>query len=186
MTVPITGITPNFGIEYLIPGEPARNTRAKLQRNAETIDAALTAGGIAPAGAADLVAIAGRVTTLEKTPWTTWGLNAGWSVYAGLGPAVASGPYAAFAYRTVANALGELRGWLTNTAAIAAGARVTASPLPVNLRPTTGVTLWAGSEDSGGVAKVTRFELFTDGHLYTIRNLAINSYLNFDGQTWPR
>lgn len=61
----MTAKTTNFGLEYLTLGEPVRNTRAALQRNAETIDAALTRGGIAPPAAQDLVAVATRTTNLE-------------------------------------------------------------------------------------------------------------------------
>lgn len=57
--------TPVYGLEYLVEGEPARNTRAKLQRNAETIEAALIAGGLAAPGASDLLEVSGRVSVLE-------------------------------------------------------------------------------------------------------------------------
>jgi hypothetical protein len=65
MTAPVTGITPVYGLEYLIEGEPARYTRQKLERNAKAIEAALVAGGIAPPGASDLATLSGRVTVLE-------------------------------------------------------------------------------------------------------------------------
>lgn len=64
--IPVTGKTPIYGIEYLVPGEPVAHTRAKLQRNAEQIEAALVRGGIAPAGAQDLATLSGRVSALEK------------------------------------------------------------------------------------------------------------------------
>lgn len=67
MTVPVTGITPVYGIEYLVEGEPIRHTRAKLERNAAQIEAALLAGGVAAPGAADLLEVSGRVTALEAT-----------------------------------------------------------------------------------------------------------------------
>lgn len=62
----MTAQTPVYGIKYLTVGEPARNTRAALQANAETIEAALVAGGVAAPGAADLLTVAGRVTTVEN------------------------------------------------------------------------------------------------------------------------
>lgn len=79
MTAPVTGITPVFGIEYLVNGEPAKWTRQKLQRNAEKIEAALVQGPASPPGAVDLLAVSGRVSTLEgKLPggWTAATLNA--------------------------------------------------------------------------------------------------------------
>jgi hypothetical protein len=57
--------TPIYGLRYLELGEPARNTRQVLQDNAETIEAALAAGGVAAPGAADLLAVSGRVSVLE-------------------------------------------------------------------------------------------------------------------------
>jgi hypothetical protein len=57
--------TPIYGLAYLVAGEPARNTRTVLQSNAETIETALAAGGVAAAGASDVLAVSGRVTALE-------------------------------------------------------------------------------------------------------------------------
>lgn len=63
----MTAQTPVYGIQYLEVGEPARTTRAALQANAQTIEAALLAGGITPPGASDYAALVGRVNTLETT-----------------------------------------------------------------------------------------------------------------------
>jgi hypothetical protein len=57
--------TPIYGIKYIPPGMPVRETRIALEQNAFTIEAALAAGGTAPPGAADLAAVAGRVSVLE-------------------------------------------------------------------------------------------------------------------------
>jgi hypothetical protein len=75
MTVPVTGITPVYGLEYLVEGEPARNTRAKLERTVKAVEAALVAGGITPPGASDLAALVGRVNVLEQeadAPWVDY------------------------------------------------------------------------------------------------------------------
>ncbi len=64
----MTAQTPVFGIEYLTVGEPARNTRAALENNAHTIEAALIAGPASPPGASDLLAVSGRVSVLEARP----------------------------------------------------------------------------------------------------------------------
>jgi hypothetical protein len=61
----MTQQTPVYGIKYIVPGEPIRNTRQALEDNAKTIEAALVAGGIAPAGAPDIATLSGRVTVLE-------------------------------------------------------------------------------------------------------------------------
>jgi hypothetical protein len=79
MTVPITGITPIYGIEYLLEGEPVRNTRAKLERNAKQIEAALNGKAIPPPAAADWNALVARVAAVEPTAWITPSLNSGYT-----------------------------------------------------------------------------------------------------------
>lgn len=65
MSYASTGVTPVYGLRYIAKGQPARDTRKYLQENAETIEAALIAGGLAAPGASDLLEVAGRVTILE-------------------------------------------------------------------------------------------------------------------------
>jgi hypothetical protein len=66
-----------FQLEFLAPGEPVRNTRAIMERNARTIEAALLSRNISPPGASDLIteagtrrdadaALATRATNLES------------------------------------------------------------------------------------------------------------------------
>lgn len=64
----MTAKTPVYGLEYLIQGEPMRATRAALENNAKTTEAALVRGGIAPPAAQDLATLAGRVSALEVRP----------------------------------------------------------------------------------------------------------------------
>jgi hypothetical protein len=61
----VTAQTPVYGIKYIEPGEPIRNTRQALEDNAYTLEAALVRGGIAPPSAQDLATLAGRVSTNE-------------------------------------------------------------------------------------------------------------------------
>jgi hypothetical protein len=63
--VPVTAKTPIYALEYLDEGEPAFWMRARLQRNSQKLEQLLQARGIAPPDAADLAALAGRVSTLE-------------------------------------------------------------------------------------------------------------------------
>jgi hypothetical protein len=76
MTAPYAqGVTPVYGLRYILEGQPARDTRKYLEENAHTIEAALVAGGITPPGAADLAALVGRVNTLEAeqdAPWVDY------------------------------------------------------------------------------------------------------------------
>lgn len=84
----MTAKTPVYQLEYLVVGEPARNTRAALENNAKSIEAALIAGGVAPPGAQDLLQLSGRVTALEGAAWSTY--NVLWTA-AGGAPVVGNG-----------------------------------------------------------------------------------------------
>jgi len=66
VTAPVTGITPIYGLEYIVQGEPARYARQKLERSMKQVEAALQLGGVAAPGASDLLAVSGRVSTLEQ------------------------------------------------------------------------------------------------------------------------
>lgn len=68
----MTAKTPVYQLEYLVQGEPVRNTRLALENNAKSIEAALMARGVAAAGAADVLAVSGRVSTLEAGLWTAY------------------------------------------------------------------------------------------------------------------
>lgn len=66
MTTPfVAAATPVYGLRYVAEGQPAHYTRQHLQHNAETIEAALIAGGVAAPGAADLLDLAGEVHDLQ-------------------------------------------------------------------------------------------------------------------------
>lgn len=52
----MTAKTPVYGLEYIQEGEPMRNTRAALEANARTIEAALARTGIVPADVAAFTA----------------------------------------------------------------------------------------------------------------------------------
>lgn len=65
----MTAQTPVYGLKYPADGDPIRDTAAALKANADTIEAALLRGGVAPPGAADLAALSGRVSVLEPGAW---------------------------------------------------------------------------------------------------------------------
>jgi hypothetical protein len=79
----VTAQTPVYGIKYIVPGEPIRNTRQALEDNANTVEAALIRGGVAPPNAADLATVAGRVAKLELDPVTLQDAPAAQSIAAG-------------------------------------------------------------------------------------------------------
>lgn len=65
--------TTNYGIAYADSLEPLASYADITAQVASTVDAALTRGGIAPPNAADLAAVAGRVTSLETSRTTDEG-----------------------------------------------------------------------------------------------------------------
>lgn len=66
MSAPLSqGVTPVYGLRYVIQGQSARDTRKYLEENAKSIEAALLLGGVAAPGASDLLQVSGRVSTLE-------------------------------------------------------------------------------------------------------------------------
>lgn len=83
MTTP--GMTNVYKLRYPVKGEPINKTRAMLEENAKSIEAALLAKGVPATGAADLAAVSGRVSPLEydtgwvagataASPATTWSI----------------------------------------------------------------------------------------------------------------
>jgi len=70
--IPVTGRTPVYGIEYQLEGEPAFHYRAKMERNAPKLEAALLAAGAAPPGG---------------STWATVSADSGWLDWPGPRPA---------------------------------------------------------------------------------------------------
>lgn len=62
----MTQKTPIYQLEYLVPGDPIRVTRAVMERNTKAIETALAAKAVAPPLAGDLVTLSGRTTALEQ------------------------------------------------------------------------------------------------------------------------
>lgn len=83
----MTAQTPIYGIKYPVVGEPIRTTRQILEDNAKAVEAALLSGGVAAPGAGDVLAVSGRVSTIEGA-WTAY--NPNWTC-SGLAPAVGNG-----------------------------------------------------------------------------------------------
>lgn len=172
----MTAKTAVYGLEYLVQGEPARATRGALQRNAETIEAALVRGGIAPPAAQDLATLSGRVTALEAAPaWTVLPLVGG----TGLGHDPGSNQPKCM-YRIERNRV-FLRGWAYTSGGVAVQTAVT-TPLPVEARPSAFVSVWA---IHGTSFANHRLDLGTDGVLKTSPAIAAGTYLNLQNISWP-
>lgn len=152
MTAPVTGITPAYGIEYLVEGEPVKWTRQKLERNAKQIEAALLAGGVAPPGASDYAALVGRVTVLEaKTVTAAVTLTAPWTAYVD-----ATAGWNGLR-RSSLGALFTIAGAIQIPTGSSAAAGATIATLPVGQRP--GIQLHGVASSGAG------YVLKTDGRI---------------------
>lgn len=141
--------TPIYGLPYIVPGEPVRNTRAKLQTAMEAIDAALAARGVPPADLLDLIA-AGWFT---DSGWVTLPLATGW---AGSGSP---------AYRKLGKTV-WFRGEVWTTATSTTDVNLLSTALPTGFRPTARTRFVIGS--TGGTSGVLDVNLMaltigTDG-----------------------
>jgi hypothetical protein len=190
----MTAHTPIYGLEYITEGEPLRNTRAALENNAHTIEAALQAGGVAATGASDLLAVSGRVSTLETKMTAVEG--AGWVDFPLVGApymvsyqvgAIGSGvPGPVKVQMRLKNGRVELRGWGRSDTTTATGGVYTLAPghLPAAYRPPATVTLFV-PRDTGAVH---RFQVEPNGCLYNFQAISATAgspwYFCFDGISW--
>lgn len=176
MTVPVTGITPIYGIEYLIEGEPARNTRAKMERNAKQIEATFAAGGLAPPGTPDLAAAIARIGVLEHVNDAVTTISPAANV------AHVGGYRNAGVYR-VGRAI-CLTSLLTTTAAIAnAGTLFT---LPTGFRPSQVQPLLVNAQTGSPLVNTSiRLDVATSGIVSTVGSLASGSYIFLDSVQFP-
>lgn len=160
MTAPVTGITPVYGLEYLVEGEPVRNTRQKLERNAKGIEAALVARGVPPTDLAALIAAG-------------WFTDSGWVTVPPASGFTASGTPAV---RKRANVLYFRGGW-TN-AGMAASGVYTVGTLPAGFRPDTQVNTLASSSNGSTVARLL---LNTNGTIQVVTGSTLGAYYRMDG-----
>lgn len=148
---------------------------------------------VATATATDDAATKGQMDTAISTAiaattgsWTTITLASPWTVYTGaVAPGVpGGGPYApTFAYRQEGNRV-FLRGWITNSSAVSAGAALHSTAVPSGLRPAHAVTLWPKAELTDLSVTTRRMEMFTDGKIYTVRAIASGSFAEFSEVSW--
>lgn len=118
--------------------------------------------------------------------WTNLSLASPWTAYvgsSGIGTGVYDGP----AVQRVSAYQAKLRGWITCSGATAAGSGVLATPLASTFRPSKPRPLMVPWEDTSTPRNtgVTRFEVYTDGQIYTVRGVGANTYclfsnLNYD------
>lgn len=156
--------TPVYGIKYIPVGGPAYLTRQYLEDNANTIEAALIAGGLTPPGASDYASLVGRVTTLEvKTAPAEVTYPTGWARIADTTAQLAGVQY----WRR--GSLVTVAGGLQTTSARAA--QDIAFTLPTGFRPPATVDL----RMSNGAT----FSIRTDGTCKTAGAVATATFMSF-------
>lgn len=169
----MTATTPIYGLHYLVPGEPARNTRAALEANVYAIEAALQSHALAPPAAADLAAVAGRTSVLENGgAWQGVTFASGWTSYTGEG-------YATFSYRKEGPRV-YLRGWVVTSAATAANALIISAALPVAFRPASTVAVYGHIDGANPV----RLTMSTAGEFRAVGAFASGTYVYVGGQSY--
>lgn len=180
MTVPVTGITPVFGLEYLVEGEPAFHIRQKWARLAAAIEAALVAGPASPPGASDLLAVSGRVTTLENLHPS----RAAQAVTFPPGFSQFISAPGAYEERVrcwkVAPDEVRLVGIVNVVTALAAGATVTAFTLPAGYRPAVNVVRWAIHQPGVSTTATTPLRL----NILPTGVVQLSTHLAMAGSTW--
>jgi hypothetical protein len=173
----MTAQTPIYGFEYPIPGEPIRNTRAMLQRNAERYETALQGHGLAAPGAADLLQVSGRVTALEPGAWATLPVSAN----ATFNHDVA--PQPPCQYRLEGKRV-WLRGWGRSTGGAATGATLW-GPLPLPFQPGPNVYITTFPIRSTNFVGA-RVDVQPDGSAKVqVQPLASGEFLNLSVVSWP-
>lgn len=144
--------TPTYGIAYADTDTALGDIAAVTEQAAETIEAALIRGGVAPANAADVIAVSNRVTSLESSRTTdetrltnletrttrspqTLALSSSFAAY-GIAPFTEGAGLTMF--RDPQNSV-RIVGLVKPAAAIGttAGVAVLANPIPAGFRPPT-------------------------------------------------
>lgn len=133
-----TPVTPQFALPYLEEGAPFYLIRQRVQAAMEQLDAVLATKAVTPPGAADLLAVSNRVTTLEtdQAAEDARGNAVAVTFSTGFGQFVAS-PYGEL-LKTWKTATGEVRvaGLVQGSTALAASATPAVMfTLPVGYRP---------------------------------------------------
>lgn len=170
--VPVTGITPGYGLEYMVDGESAWHLLPKWKRLVDRLEAVLLADGQAPLGDSTAAGLLTRLnanearTTPVSAPLT---LNPGFATLNG---------YTRFGcYRSAG--LTHLTGIVQTTAAVGAGAPL--ATLTAQFRPPLDegrlVPLYVPAERAGVIAGVRLDINPTSGLIYSVNAQPINTYL---------
>lgn len=169
----MTAKTPVYGLEYLVQGEPARNTRLALENNAKTIEAALVARGVPPTDLQDLIA-------------GGWFSDSGWvGIVSAAGTTLNGSPQV----RKVGKLVKAQAGWSSATIPGGAGAMqpntnyyvAAAGGIPAGFRPSYTLYLRAGTNSA---ANPGRFVIGTDGSIQLHVGAVVSSYYRLDTCDW--
>ena len=182
MTVPITGVTPIFGLEYPVQGEPAFHIRQKWQRSMQKVEAALAAGPASPPGASDLLAVSGRVSVLEaestgRSTVATPTFSAGWA------QGLTSSTYQeAVRCWKEAPTIIKVVGICQVTTAITAGSTSNILTLPTGYRPSTNLLRLAYFQSAATAPVPYRIQVLSTGVVQVLAHaaLAVANWVSLD------
>lgn len=185
MTSPVTGRTPLFQLPYMQQGQPIFEYRQISEDLAKALEAVLASKAVSPPGAADLAAVAGRVSALEADQAAEDALfvrkavtfQAGWEQHP-------TAPYAeAVRVWKEAPTVVRLQGMVRATVAVAAGASSNILLLPVGYRPANQVVRQVGFGGAANAApSMIRSDITSAGMVNGAFATAItvNQFLVFD------
>lgn len=175
--------TQNYQLPYADDDTPLVDLADVTAEVAAKVDAALTAGGVAPPNAADLVAVAGRVTTLEGE------VDALQAPVVAVAPTLTGGAanvpgLATLRYFKQGNVVHLLSVLLLPAAGVAAGTAL--FTLPVGFRPAA-LTTFALPIDLGTSYTTRQFRVATNGAVSPQAAQPANTggtYVFFDQCKW--
>jgi hypothetical protein len=169
----MTALTPVYGLEYIVQGEPLRNARPALESSMKKVEAALLLRGVVPPGAVDAATLSGRISVLENSTnaWADLPLS-------GLAH---DDPNPRCRYRKENGTRVRAKGWAKAPGAIASGAAVWGA-LPAALCPAVPETVWAVRGTTGAMVRI---DVATNGSATIVQALSAGEYINFGTVQWP-
>lgn len=177
--------TANYGITYCDTDTYLGDLADVSKAVADTLDAALLRGGIAPPGASDLASLQARVAALEgrATALETATADSGW-VSVTIASGQAKQGTAAPQVRKIGKMCYMRWGWTSAPAggtAWVANTTISVGTIPAGFRPTQDIYGWCGTSSPANIAKG---QVTSAGAITVTTGAAVPSFALFDGLRW--
>lgn len=189
--------TTNYGIAYIDAQTSLSQLADASQQTAQTLDAALGHGGVAPFDVTSLAAevaarqaadtaLGGRITVLEPGGWVDMPVpgNTQFSNFQPADLAAAAGAEPTKLQYRVAGHRVWLRGWTFGSASVGAHTACLSAALPAAVRPATVHDLFP-SDGSNPAAASRRWYVGVDGQLRPYVATVAGGYLCWSNSSWP-